>query len=171
MTETAPELPADPAATPDMTGHERTSASGVQDAPAEAPEQPGAEEQAPDGTAAEPGVEEEDPADRAWLKEYPPPTGPEYDLDPDMAAKVDELAPDPPPYVTPDHMPRWAMAARVSVMIALDQFPDDDDRALRQFAWSTARSIYGDPERFPLDEPGNVPAGAGAGTQAADNSG
>lgn len=112
--------------------------------------------------------QDQDELDAKGLDAWTPPDP----LPPELKQRVEALAPQPPQGLQDADRERWAMSATVATMIAIDQFDGEPDVELRKFAWSTARSIFGDPKTFPMDEPpvaapAVVPASEPAGTPSA----
>lgn len=128
-----------------------------------------------------PGIEEivQDEQELAakGLDAWTPPS----ELPPEVEQRVQQLAPQPPPDLREEDAQRWAMSSRIATLIAIDQFADEPDAELRKFAWSAARSIFRDREKFPMDDPpagpkkSEVPAvgseGLPAGNEGQDGSG
>lgn len=129
-----------------------------------------AEKPEPDLEAAPPGAAEALPQDDPVLPEdleddegdgtaatpdqfagFPMPDG----VPPELAARIDALAPSFPQYVQSEQdKERWVLAARIAAGIAIDQGGDDaPDSELRQFAWGAARTLYNDPDSFPTGDP------------------
>jgi hypothetical protein len=76
------------------------------------------------------------------------------DVPPEIALRIDALAPSFPLYVQSDtDRERWVLCARVAAGISIDQGGDSPESELRQFAWHTARTLFDDPDSFPLGDP------------------
>jgi hypothetical protein len=78
----------------------------------------------------------------AWL-DTPPPDW----IPPDLAARIDGLAPRPPTWLRGDEhqRSRWELCARVAAALAVHQQQADpglSEAALKQFAWHCARSLF-----------------------------
>lgn len=133
----------EPEATDGANGDETP---GTPAAPAEAPDQP-----------VPPADDPSDDLDDAGPKfEF---SFPSSDLGPELEARIDELAPETPPYVlTDEERERWAYCARVATMVAMNEFGGDGDSEITQFAWSTARSFYADPASYPMPTPDEAAA-------------
>jgi len=108
---------------------------------------------APDGPPSTGG--EAAPEPREDLADYPMPA----DVPPELAARIDLLAPERPPYVqTEADRERWAVCARTGAAIAIDQGGDAlNDRELAQTAWHLARSMYRQRDELPTGEPDVAP--------------
>jgi hypothetical protein len=80
--------------------------------------------------------------------------------DADLRTKVEEIASPPPQTLNAGDEAatrRWIAAAFTAALIAIDQLRDESEREQRIFAWNTARSLYDDPEMFPMDASYSAP--------------
>lgn len=110
---------------------------------------------APDGSLSTEG----DAVPRDDLADFPMPA----DVPPELAQRIDHLAPERPPYVTEPDYERWALCARTGAAIAIDQGGDTlNDRELAQTAWHLARSMYRQRDELPTGEADVAPEAAAA---------
>ena len=76
---------------------------------------------------------------------------PTDDLGPELEARIDELAPDTPPFCqTDEQKERWAWSARCAAMIGMHEGEGESDSEIAQYAWHVARTFYNDPETYPM---------------------
>lgn len=101
---------------------------------------------APDGSLSTEGDAAPDPEPREDLQDFQMPAG----VPPELAQRIDHLAPERPPYVTEPDYERWALCARTGAAIAIDQGGDTlNDKELAQTAWHFARSMYRQRDELP----------------------